>query len=480
LGAFVFGKESKESMKRTALPKIILSGIIGCAVLAGLSACSKTYREDTMAGELAKICRDEYGVDHIQVKIAGKTIGVLLPLDNLFSANFQEALANRQIQNLESLLQPSQEALDKVEDVLFSTSRVVLSADKDIDFYVLQAADRKTGLQLVLTGYVQDIKRVRLWDIPRSEYRKRVLHDLKLNRTMIWSSIVQSLFEEIGHKPAHDLLSEHFSEEGIQALETSPLYQIFLDAARKNNLHYDLIDIRSEASANNEFLVYVKVKETYEPKPGFLASSFAYQSGTELEFIFVVHGPAPNQYELIRVIPFFYIDDHDNFKRIQMPANLQLEENLSEWQSLFDVEDVQLGDFLARQLSRRFDALLTTDERVFNTFNATRVLATYHRTTDRNPAHFSLDFDLEPKHSDAGLVASDWVSEEDSLYVMNLVLREFVTLLRSYSFTDFSHFELINVTSPAAGAILTKSDLELFRQGKIDIGHLLNPVRPTF
>jgi len=242
-------------------------GILCLALL--LAGCHQTYQDEKVAQELAAICKTEYGINNIQVKLSGKTIGVFLPLKKLFSTNFKEALSLTKLQNVESLLQPSQEALDQVEDVLFSTSRVVLSTDKQINFYVLYATDvDATGLQLVLMGNVNDIKRVRLWDIARSEYRKRVLHDLRLNRTIIWSKPVAQLFQAIGKKPVDQILSEYFTASIDSESISSLFHSVLTESEHKSNVAYELLDIRSQNAQAGEALVYVKAKETYQIKAG--------------------------------------------------------------------------------------------------------------------------------------------------------------------------------------------------------------------
>ncbi len=441
-----------------------------------------TYHQETIAKDLATICKTEYGVDSIQVKSSGKTIAVFLPLKKLFNTNFKEALASQKIQNIEALLQPSQEALDKVEDVLFSTSRVILSLDKPIDFYVLHATDvETTGLQLVLTGYVDDIKRVRLWDIPRSEYRKRVLHDLRLNRTVVWSKPVLQIFESIGKKSADHIIENYFKIGDPEEL-ISPLFrEVLEDGEHKTDVQYEFLDVRSQNVQPGEALVYVKLKETYKIKSGD-THSFLYPSGSVLEYVFVIKGVPPDRFVISKVIPFFYADDNKALKKVAIPADLKLEENLDQWQPFFDVEDIRLGDFLAKQLNRRMEALLGSDERVFNTFAATKVNIRYHLAQAGSRHYFSIDMDLEPKTASPDFgTTSDWAAQDDTLYILNLILKEFVTVLRAYQFNDFDHFELTNTAIPSSvGAVLPKSELELFRRGKININGLLHPAAASF
>ena len=86
-----------------------------------ISGCHETYHPEKVVDSIKEICQKEYNINNVEVKLVGKTLGVHLPLQQLFSSDFEHVLATGKVQNLESLLQFSPEAMDKVEDVLFST-----------------------------------------------------------------------------------------------------------------------------------------------------------------------------------------------------------------------------------------------------------------------------------------------------------------------------------------------------------------------
>ena len=70
---------------------------------------------------------------------------------------------------------------NKLDGVILSTSRVVLSTDDPPDFYVVVARDKRIpGIELRLTRYVQDIRRLNYGDLSRNEYTKRMLLDFGL------------------------------------------------------------------------------------------------------------------------------------------------------------------------------------------------------------------------------------------------------------------------------------------------------------
>lgn len=457
--------------------------LIVIVLALALAGCHQTYPENRIVDELREICRKEYGIENIQVKFNGNTIGVFLPLRKLFATNLKEALLAN-VQNIESLLEPSPEAMEQVEDVLFTTSRVVLSTDKKIDFYVLQATDTEnTGLEMVLVGNVSDIKRVRLWDISRNEYRKRVLHDLRLNRTVVWSRPVKRLFNAIGTDPIEQILPENFSRK-IDNESLSPFFhRTLLEADNKTNIHFDFLDLRSQVSSDGEALVYVKVKETYDVKPGANPREFLYPSGSTVEYIFVIEGKTPEQYAISRIIPFNFVDSSGILQKIPFPEELNLDENLSEWKPEFEVDDIQTGDFLATQITRRINSALSIDERVFNTISAHKIELNYQKAKEEGArSYFSLEFSMRPKPASPGVPAAlieDWMNDEDFLYVFNIVVNEFVTVMRSYQFQDFDYLELVNILLPSSSTSLNSTDLELFRRKKLDIDGLFHAAGPS-
>ena len=64
-----------------------VGALLFTAVTLLTSACSlKSYPADSIKQSLAELCRTEYGIEELDVKVSGNTIGVYLPLDKLFAA----------------------------------------------------------------------------------------------------------------------------------------------------------------------------------------------------------------------------------------------------------------------------------------------------------------------------------------------------------------------------------------------------------
>ena len=427
-----------------------------------LQGCAKnSYPSDKIKEALVKICHEEYGIEDIDVKIVGETIGVYLLLSKLFAADFKETAVTGKVRNLETLFEPSPEALEKVEDVLFSISRVLLSTDKPLKFYVLEATDiEKTGMQLVLSGYVEDVKRVRVWDISRNEYRKRVIHELHLNRAVMWHKPVRQFFKEISLTPVEELAQKYFGDAiSSEALQVLFLNSLWSGKASDKKPVWEVLEVRSASVQKNQVLVYVKVRSDLG-KPG--------AEMTELQYIFLLSLTEEHAH-IVRIIPFQYKNESGQLERIPFPKELQIQENLDRWETEFPLQDMTLGSFLAQQMTRRAQALAASDERIQTTFRDIKLNFDYH---EAKPPYFSLD--LEASLRDFNHYnRKSLVFHEDMLYLLTEVSKEFVDLMRSYQFGAYDHLQL-NLAQDPNPWVLGRNDLELFRRKKVDLQGLLS------
>jgi len=153
----------KTKLNRVKNSKLI---ILVLFTLAAVTSCAPTYTRETMVDGVIGMCKKEYGVD-VEVKVEGKTLGVRIPLEGLFD---------------KETLQPTPEAFKKVDGVMLSVSRVVLSSDKSIDFHTVITYDKGVpGVELVITRYAKDLRRFVYGDISRGEFTKRMFYDLRYN-----------------------------------------------------------------------------------------------------------------------------------------------------------------------------------------------------------------------------------------------------------------------------------------------------------
>lgn len=144
--------------------KVCIAGII--LILLVSSGCGEiTYPKETLSESVKELCKIEYNLD-VDVSLIGSTLAIYLPTSDLFDVT----------------LNLSEKAQDKIQDVLLSASRVVLSTDADIQFYCIITQDIKLPeIQLIIIKYTDDVKRAFYRDISRGEYFKRTIIDINEN-----------------------------------------------------------------------------------------------------------------------------------------------------------------------------------------------------------------------------------------------------------------------------------------------------------
>lgn len=431
------------------------------AQVALIAGCFRTtYPADNLKESLLAICKNEYGIDDVDVKIVGETIGVYLPLKELFAADFKEAAITGKVRDPGTLFDPSPEALEKIDDVLLSLSRVILSTDRPLKFYVLEATDvEKTGMQLIVNGYINDIKRLRFSDISRDEYRKRMMHELRLNRSVMWHRPVRRFFRDLENLSTEEVQQKYFSE----SLPLSAVQNLFYSSADVYNVkhHWEITDIRSAAVRRSEILVYTKVLTYPENQK---------EQATELQFLFVL-SLTEEEARIMRIIPFQYKDRDQNMQKLSFPKGLQIERNLENWEEEFPLKEMHLGPFLADQLTRRVQAILASNERIQNTFREVALTFAYNEDDPVNP-FFSMNLEATLRDFNH-YTRTSMVYHEDMIYLLSLASREFVNVLRSYQFGEFKYLKL-NLAREPNEWLLGRDNLELFRRKKIDFQGLLS------
>ncbi|MBU9889472.1 MAG: hypothetical protein KTQ49_06360, partial [Candidatus Omnitrophica bacterium] len=392
--------------------------------------------------------------------------GVYLPLDQLFSLDFKEAIMSGKVTDMESLFRPTDEAVEKVEDLLFSMSRVMLSTDKTIRFYFLQATDiEKSGMELSFLGNIEDVKRVRFWDIPRSEYRKRVIHDIRLNQAALWHQPVRRFFRDLNVAPKDVLQSRYFprTEEQKWAKEF-----FFIDRGGRvtsaGQAVWEVLDLRSLPVQDNEVVVYAKVKIG----PGEGRETVLEPKSAEYLFQILVR---KGEGQIRRIIPLAYLDEHPDGLDASFTREA-VSKSLPQWETEFRVPDIRMGDFLSRQLTRRLQGILAEDERINNTFLSVKPLFTFD--DGEGPSFWFQAVAPLKDARERPYAPGENEIHEDVLYLWKLAAREFTEVLRSYDFKDyrFLNFEIDSMGEPTLWKA-SREDLELFRRNRKDLRQII-------
>jgi len=157
------------------------------------TGCGPTYPKEILDEAIIQLCREEYNVD-VKVKITGATVGVYIPIQGLF----------------DKTLSISQEAADKINDVMVSTSRVTLSSDAPMNFYIVVAQDPMLPeIEVVLIRYIRDIKMLHYSQISRGEFSKRMIIDIKLTPQAQKEKVLRDIFGRLNIEEAEDLIEEY-------------------------------------------------------------------------------------------------------------------------------------------------------------------------------------------------------------------------------------------------------------------------------
>ena len=170
-----------------------------CLIGAWLAGCMPTYPKENLTESIVQVCKKEYDID-VKAEIVGKTVAIYLPLENLMDFTF--ALTKG--------------ASEKINDVILSVSRVVLSTDADVDFYCIIAHDvRIPEIQVIIIKSTNDVKRLLLNDISRGEYGKRLLIDIRLNPQSQKERSVQEVFRKMDLDPQwqEQVMNDFFRSE---------------------------------------------------------------------------------------------------------------------------------------------------------------------------------------------------------------------------------------------------------------------------
>lgn len=433
-----------------------------------LSGCTPaSYPGEKLKEALADIALKEYGITELTIEMNGTTLGVFLPLKQLFATDFKEALLSGKVTNMDQLFQPTEEAIDKVEDMLFSMSRVMRSTDKKIEFYYLQATDvEKTGMELSFLGNLNDAKKVQFWDIPRSEYRKRVMHEIQLNRAALWHKPVRRFFRDLGDKNRAHIQNEYFANTPVEKWAKEFYFE---DAAGRltetGQARWELLVVRSIPVRDSEIVVYAKVR-VVPAAPGARPRT--------LEYLFQI-STAETQEKIRRVIPMRYMEQFTGSSALPLTRQL-VYESLPQWETEFKTPDIKLGDFLARQLTRRVQQDVAEDERIANTFSGVKLLFQYD---SKAPELFFLSLTAPLKGVKQKVYSSGQGIHEDVVYLLAMAVREFAYVMHAYDFRSWESLEIELVEAPGYSWKVTPADLELFRKKKKPLQDLLTLTAQT-
>lgn len=159
-----------------------LAALAGLSAVLVMSACAPTYPKEKLPEAVKEVCKIEYKMD-VDVQVMNSTMGIYYPMQGLLDVS----------------LGISEDAWDKISNLVLVASRVALSTDADIKFYCVVTQDvRLPELQVVIIKYIEDIKRGVYTDISRNESYKRTLFSINLTPQAKKERSIETVFNKLG------------------------------------------------------------------------------------------------------------------------------------------------------------------------------------------------------------------------------------------------------------------------------------------
>lgn len=398
-------------------------------ILISLTSCNKpTYPTGKIEESVLKLCKDEYNLDNVKVKIIGSTLSAYIPVEGLVSSD----------------MKLDQKAGEKIEDLALSIHRVITSTDMPLKFYVLTARDTKTpGAEFILTGFAYDVVRVRLFDISRGEYFQRILRDFKFNPAIVGEERVKELFNALNQNTA--------IAENLKPI----LYPIYV-IGKPGSQEIEITDIESKELSERESLLYVKTSEKYEALPGFEAYNAVFPPGFQNEYIFLVDMS-------LLISPFKEVASKYFYSNNEIRQR-NLKDTFEQYKDLsivgidgFPKKDLDLGWFLSQQFSRRIKSLFEEDKKLKNDF---KIASSQGEIKDKV---FQFKFNVTSNNN--------WADDEKIIF--SRIIKMTAAILHLYAFEEYNGIEFINTGAEEKKIYLSKESLEKFRKDEIKIESLL-------
>jgi len=413
-----------------------------CIVVFSLlsAGCGKaTYKNENLESSLIKICKDEYKTD-VKVKRAGRTIGVYVPVNGLFETNVD--LKNQAtLEDVLSGIKFTKDAMQKLEDVSLVITRVALSTDAPVDFYILIATDVKgSGIQIVITRYVNDMKRLMLGDLSHGDYSQRLLMDMGFDPAPSAEETIKSFFYDLQRFSPQVVASRYFSKTTNIRILSSDFFLYLAESDYKQARKYFITDLNAAQIEKGKVLIKCKVRETYQPAPGYENFKFLYPSGFENEYLILL-STAYIPYMIEQITPVYFVNKSGNTEKISYPESLVKYKN----PQLFDknnffLEEVQLPNFLVQQIAGKIRFLYQSDQKLKDKFIVSLIKGEYHPVEKK----FSIVFDVEEKKRSPSAKGVDFNG------MWNIVSET----LRRYEFNDYKSVELFNIADTKKETIM--------------------------
>jgi len=171
---------SKPSLRNSAKRGLLcLSSFLLFAFVSGgcdffPAETKPTYTEQDIPAAIQKICKEEYGID-VTISRSANTLWIYTPISRILHSEFGK--------NPDKIFDDVMQ--EKARNVLTATSRVLLSAEKTPECFVMVVSDVVEGLDYTITANCLDIKKSYAGAIPWPEANRRFVIGLSANEKAV-------------------------------------------------------------------------------------------------------------------------------------------------------------------------------------------------------------------------------------------------------------------------------------------------------
>jgi len=399
-----------------------------------LSGCGPTYPEGKIIESVREVCEDEYCTD-VKIQRKGGTLGIYMQLDKLFDIpELEEGEVN--IGKIASGFQLAEGADKKIGDVVMAASRVCISSDCDIDFYVVIAEDKNLGgARAILTRHVRDVKRILTGDISRGDFVQRMLIDIDYDPRQNAEALATDFFKDLNTKSSQEITQKYFSH-GRQDPGLSGLFFMMINQLdQRQDKSFALKQIKSMRLSRYQLLAHCEVEEA-----GGLKNQYMILIDTSLFPLSFIRA----------VIPSHIMNANGAVNTINIQGDLEKYKDPSSWQGEdFFLEEVQFPVFLARQIAGRIRTEFAEDRELASNFKLGISLGEYLK--DAEGKKF-FKFTIEPRTtSDGEAEQAIEAAQQKSLEVASRIFRR-------YEFKDFERVEFADIAN-AKNTSYSRDDL---------------------
>ncbi len=403
-----------------------------------LSGCDiPSYPKERLADDVRDLVFKEYGYK-IKVSVVGKTLGLFFPETQIFDYDM----------SIEDSF------TKKSQDLFLTATRVTLSTDADIDFFVTKYSDKLKGIEIIMQRSVQDTKRLLVGNISHNDYIERLVFKYKYDLESVAKKTVKKLFKNI---PEQKSTATSFFLPG-KSYRESFFFKYLMESELKTNIKYFIKNIKAKRISEDKVLVYVELKETYDPKAGYEKYNFSLPSAQIRKILFeltVING----------IIPIITAtSDYDHKENIPEVFSKHLD--ISSWDDYFYLKEVKTSDFIINQIASRINRKISESENP----NAQRLEKSY-KLLDKPIGVKSTDGKFIVGEGGKGNTFRLILKFKEGIstkvvpgQIKDLSLLFFKRTLRKYDFSDYVRFEF---TDPK-GTVIEGWDKEAIDSMELD------------